>query len=66
MKTYSICIIGGGPSGMMAGLSAAKNLNNGKTIAIIEKNNDLGQKLLLTGGGRCNITNEKPIKDQLK
>ena len=51
---------------MMAGLSAAKNLNNGKTIAIIEKNNDLGQKLLLTGGGRCNITNEKPIKDQLK
>src|SRR5574344_228573 len=66
MKTYSICIIGGGPSGMMAGLSAAKNLNNGKTIAIIEKNNDLGQKLLLTGGGRCNITNEKPIKNQLK
>lgn len=66
MKSYKICIIGGGPSGMMAGISSAENLEEPEKIAIIDKNNDLGQKLLLTGGGRCNITNEKPIKNQLK
>ena len=66
MKSYKICIIGGGPSGMMAGISSAENLKEPEKIAIIDKNNDLGQKLLLTGGGRCNITNEKPIKNQLK
>lgn len=49
-----IVIIGGGPAGMMAAISAA-SIQNGVTL--IEKNEHLGRKLLLTGGGRCNLTN---------
>lgn len=60
MKEYDIAIIGGGPAGMMAAI-AAKNCN----VVILEKNQQLGRKLLLTGGGRCNITNNKPIKKLL-
>jgi len=53
---YDIIVVGGGPSGMMAAITAAKN---GKKILLIEKNKELGKKLLVTGGGRCNITNLK-------
>ena len=60
MKEYDIAIIGGGPGGMMAAI-AAKNCN----VVILEKNQQLGRKLLLTGGGRFNITNNKPIKKLL-
>lgn len=60
MKEYDIAIIGGGPGGMMAAI-AAKNCN----VIILEKNQQLGRKLLLTGGGRCNITNNKPMKKLL-
>ncbi len=62
---YTITIIGGGPSGMMAAYSAIQTNKNNK-ILLIEKNKELGKKLLLTGGGRCNITNQLPIKDQIK
>lgn len=51
----SITIIGGGPSGMIAALSAAKH--GAKTVRLIEKNDVLGRKLLATGNGRCNLTN---------
>lgn len=51
---YDTIVIGGGPSGMMAAYHAAKR---GKKVVILEKNNILGKKLLITGGGRCNITN---------
>jgi predicted Rossmann fold flavoprotein len=47
-------IIGGGPAGMMAAISAASDK---KEVTLIEKNGHLGRKLLLTGGGRCNLTN---------
>jgi len=47
-------IIGGGPAGMMAAVSAAKN---GHEVTIYEKNEKLGKKLYITGKGRCNITN---------
>lgn len=51
---FDVAIIGGGPAGMMAaGVAAARGL---KTI-LIEKNDSLGKKLLITGGGRCNVTN---------
>ena len=50
---YDIIVIGGGPAGMMAAITAGKS---GKKVALIEKNSKLGVKLLLTGGGRCNLT----------
>jgi len=49
-----ICIIGGGPSGMMAGIAA---LQRGGKVLILERNGRLGKKLLATGNGRCNFTN---------
>ena len=57
-ELYDIAIIGGGPAGMMAAGRAAEigGKNNLKVI-LIEKNPSLGAKLLITGGGRCNITN---------
>ena len=64
MQEYKIAVIGGGPAGMMAAIKAAQELGP-KTVCIIEKNEGLGKKLLMTGGGRCNITNNTPIHDQL-
>jgi predicted Rossmann fold flavoprotein len=49
-----IFIIGGGASGMMAAIAAAKN---GNAVTIFESNDSLGKKILITGNGRCNITN---------
>lgn len=54
---YDVIVIGGGTSGLMASVSAA--IHGGKVL-LLEKNKNLGQKLLLTGGGRCNITNNRP------
>ena len=59
-KKYDIVIIGGGAAGMMAAGRAAEF---GKTVLIVEKNKQLGVKLLITGKGRCNITN---AEDNLK
>lgn len=64
MQEYKVAIIGGGPAGMMAAIKAAQELGP-KTVCIIEKNDGLGKKLLMTGGGRCNIANSTPIHDQL-
>lgn len=61
MKEYDIAVIGGGPAGMMAAIAASKE----SKVILLEKNSSLGKKLLLTGGGRCNITNSKPIKKLL-
>lgn len=61
MNEYDIAIVGGGPAGIMAAITASKNSN----VILLEKNSSLASKLLLTGGGRCNITNNKPIKKLL-
>ena len=58
--TDTVLIVGGGPAGMMAAAVAAKR---GKRAVIIEKNRDLGRKLLITGKGRCNITNDCDISE---
>ncbi len=62
MEEYEIAIIGGGPAGIMAAIAASRNSSS---VVLLEKNSSLGRKLLLTGGGRCNITNQKPIKKLL-
>ena len=51
---WDVVVIGGGPAGMMAAGRAAEN---GAKVLLIEKNDTLGKKLLITGGGRCNVTN---------
>lgn len=51
-----VIVIGGGPAGMFAAITASKN---GANVTLIEKNRELGRKLLLTGGGRCNVLNNK-------
>ncbi|MCT8975546.1 NAD(P)/FAD-dependent oxidoreductase [Clostridium sp. CX1] len=55
----TVVVIGGGPAGMMAAITAA---DKHKTI-LIEKNDKLGKKMFITGKGRCNVTNKKDIND---
>lgn len=57
---FDVIIIGAGPAGMMAGISAAKA--NAK-VCLIERNPVLGKKLLLTGKGRCNLTTDKSVAE---
>ena len=56
-------IIGGGPAGMFAAITAAEQ---GKKVLLIERNDRLGKKLLITGKGRCNVTNDCSAEDILK
>lgn len=58
--TKDVIVIGAGTSGMMAAISAAQH---GAKTMLIEKNKKVGKKLLLTGGGRCNVTNNRPAED---
>jgi predicted Rossmann fold flavoprotein len=51
---FDVIIIGGGASGMMAAVSAGVR---GRSVLVLEKNPQVGKKLDITGGGRCNITN---------
>ena len=53
---WDVVVVGGGPAGMMAAGTAAEN---GSRVLLIEKNDSLGKKLLITGGGRCNVTNSE-------
>jgi len=53
-NSSKVVVIGGGPAGMMsAGIAASRGFN----VTLIEKNKLLGKKLLITGKGRCNLTN---------
>ncbi len=58
-----VVIVGGGPAGMLAGISASKNKNN---VTILEKMNTLGKKLCITGKGRCNVTSSLPMEEFIK
>ena len=51
---YDGIVIGGGPAGMFAAITAARR---GQKVLLLEKNGRLGKKLLITGKGRCNVTN---------
>ena len=58
-----VVVIGGGPAGMMAAITAAENGNN---VIILEKMQSLGRKLLITGKGRCNITSSLSMEEFIK
>lgn len=58
---YDVIIIGAGPAGLMAAIIASEK----NKVLVIEKNPSAGKKLLLTGGGRCNVSNLKSNRDFL-
>jgi predicted Rossmann fold flavoprotein len=57
IEKYDVAVIGGGPAGIMAAIQASKK---GAKVVILEKNASLARKLLITGKGRCNITQNQP------
>jgi predicted Rossmann fold flavoprotein len=59
---WDVAVIGGGAAGMMAAGRAAEM---GARVILLEKNTSLGKKLLITGGGRCNVTNDEPDTKKL-
>ena len=56
-------IIGGGPAGLFAAITAARR---GQKVLLLERNDRLGKKLLITGKGRCNVTNDCTAQDVLQ
>ena len=61
--TYDGIVIGGGAAGMFAAVMAARQ---GAKVLLIEKNDRLGKKLLITGKGRCNVTNDCGAQEVLQ
>lgn len=60
---FELCVIGGGPGGMLAAITAAEA---GRGVLLLEKNPRLGKKLLITGKGRCNVTNNCSAEEVLR
>ena len=60
---HKVLIIGGGAAGMMAAIAAGQT---GAKAIIFEKNDRLGKKLLITGKGRCNVTNDCTVEEVMK
>ena len=63
MINYDGIVIGGGPAGMFAAITAAQR---GQKVLLLERNDRLGKKLLITGKGRCNVTNNCDLDEVLK
>lgn len=62
-KTFDVIVVGGGTSGLMAAVQASEQ---GANVLLLEKNPTLGRKLLLSGGGRCNVTNRSSRDNLIK
>ena len=60
---YDGIVVGGGPAGMFAAITAAKS---GQKVLLLERNDRLGKKLLITGKGRCNVTNHCSVQEVLQ
>ncbi len=58
-RPYDVLVIGGGAAGLMAAGTAAQN---GLTVCLVEKNTRFGRKIMITGKGRCNITNHCDVQ----
>ncbi len=63
LQSHDVIVIGGGPSGLMAAIAAR---TGGAETLLLEKGHKLGAKLGISGGGRCNVTNAKPIDELMK
>ena len=61
--TSDVLVIGGGPAGMFAAITAAEQ---GCKVTLLERNDRLGKKLLITGKGRCNVTNNCSAEEVLQ
>ena len=60
---YDVVVIGAGPSGLMASIAAAEN---GRKVLVLEKGKKPGNKLAISGGGRCNVTNRLSQEEIIK
>ncbi len=60
MRRYDVVIIGGGAAGLMCAIEAGKR---GRRVLVIERNSQIGKKILISGGGRCNFTNLQVTPD---
>lgn len=63
MKKYDVIVVGGGAAGILAAISAALE---GVSVALLEKGEKLGRKILITGGGRCNLSNDGDLEQYMK
>lgn len=63
LERYQVIVIGGGPAGLMAALTAQ---HSGAKTLLLEKGDKLGRKLGISGGGRCNVTNAKPLPELME
>jgi predicted Rossmann fold flavoprotein len=63
VNMFDVIVIGGGPSGLMASASAGIH---GAKVLLLDKGNRLGRKLAISGGGRCNVTNNKSSEELIK
>jgi len=61
---FDIIIIGGGPSGLMAAIAASRSGN--ADVLLLDKGDKLGRKLAISGGGRCNVTNNKELDELIR
>jgi len=60
---HDVIVIGGGPAGLMAAAAAGRA---GGRVLLLEKGEKLGRKLIISGGGRCNVTNRKPLEELIQ
>jgi predicted Rossmann fold flavoprotein len=63
MEAYDVIVIGGGSAGLMASIAASKH---GASVLLLDKGDKLGRKLGISGGGRCNVTNNKETDELIK
>ncbi|GGJ12484.1 hypothetical protein GCM10010885_22360 [Alicyclobacillus cellulosilyticus] len=60
---WDVLVVGGGPAGLMASVAAR---SAGARVLLLEKGAKLGRKLAISGGGRCNVTNAKPLPELMQ